>query len=118
MKEYNIIGDRSYLLMGTTARVEQELAELGLSSDFVVVDDSPESEVKNPDLVLQEILKEGGDKLVRLCNAIFKNADFKKNDELDIDKSAVREAVMDFFYRDLVTIAKYSNFLTTSNLQI
>ena len=116
MKEYNIVEDRNYLLVGTTARVEQALADMGIASDFVIVDDSPDAEVKNPDLVLQEILKEGGDRLIRLCNIMFRQSDFTKADELDIDKSAVREAVMDFFYRDLVTIERYSNFLTTSSL--
>lgn len=113
MKEYNIIEDRNYLLKGTTARVEQELAELGLSNDFVVIDDDPETETKNPDLVLQTILKDGGDDLIRLCNAIFKQSDFQAKDAQDIDKSAVREAVMDFFMRDLVLIGKYLSFSKT-----
>ena len=99
--------------MGTTARVEQKLAELGLSSDFVQVDDDPDKEVKNPDLVLQELLKAGGENLIRLCNTIFKNPDFKAGEDLDIDKSAVREAVMDFFMRDLVLMGKYLDFSKT-----
>ena len=116
MKQYEIIEGKKYSLKGTTARVEQELAELGITSDFVEVDDSPESKDKDPDVALQKILQEGGDKLIRLCNAIFRQPDFKKEDALDIDKSVVREAMMDFFMRDLVTIAKYSDFLQTSIL--
>ena len=110
MKEYEVIDGRKYLLKGTTARVEQALAELGLSSEFVTIYDNPEVENKNPDLVLQELLKEGGEKLVLLCNIIFKQPDFKKEDAIDIDKSQVREAIMDFFMRDLVLMGKYLDF--------
>jgi hypothetical protein len=112
-KKYNVIGDKSYELQRTTARTEQALAELGLSSDFIQVDDSPDTEVKNSDQALQEILKEGGDKLIQLCNVIFVKCDLKEADAIDIDKSAVREAVMDFFMRDLMLIGKYLNYSKT-----
>ncbi len=78
MKQYEIIEGKEYSLKGTTARVEQELAELGITSDFVEMDDSPESKDKDPDVVLNEILKEGGDKLILLCNTKFRQPDFKK----------------------------------------
>ncbi len=113
MKEYEVIEDRKYLLKGTTARVEQALAEIGLSSQFVTIDDSQEAVEENSDTVLEFILKEGGDKLVLLCNIIFKKPDFKKEDGLDIDKSVVREAIMDFFMRDLVLMGEYLTLTKT-----
>ena len=56
-KEYNVIADKFYSLKRTTARTEQKLAELGLSSELAKTDDDPEAEVKNSDTVLQDILK-------------------------------------------------------------
>ena len=112
-KEYNVIADKFYSLKRTTARTEQKLAELGLSSEIAKTDDDPEAEVKNSDTVLQDILKEGGEKLTQLCNIIFINCELKEEDALDIDKSAVREAVMDFFMRDLLLIGKYLSYSKT-----
>lgn len=109
-----------FKLKGTTARTEDALASLGISRTPInYYDGMPEEEFQakfgNPDKVLAEILQERGDRLVQLCNAIFKtkdNKDFKftKSHLPDIDTEVVREAMMDFFFRGLKLIGSYLNF--------
>ena len=65
MKEYEIIEGRKYLLKGTTARVEQALAEIGLSSQFVTIDDSPETVAEDSDTVMEKIFRA----LCNLCHS-------------------------------------------------
>lgn len=99
-KEYIVVDNdesRKYTLKGTTARVEKELQELGLVADGA-----------DADKILTEILGDGN-KLLKLCNAIFRGTPFTQNDLLDIDKHAVKEGVLDFFYKDVLLLQTLAN---------
>jgi hypothetical protein len=110
---YPIDGDssRKYLLKGTTARVEAELKEIGL---VAVSPDNP----NDADANLSKILNEGGEPLIRLCNAIFRGEPFTSKDELDIDKHIVKEAVLDFFYKDAKFLQILADYTKTLSLPL
>ena len=126
MKEYILLdveNPTTYYLAGTTARVEDALASLGLTRTPIDYFEelSPEElqeKVGNPDKALGKILSERGDDLLKLANALFrdkKNAPAKltKTDIPNIDVAVVKEAVFDFFYKDIKIMLPYLSLSKT-----
>ena len=113
-KEYRPIDSdikRVYNLSGHTARTEKALKSLKLLYDETL----PPEERWDPDKEFDNILKAGGQPFVDMCNILFKGVDkFTINDAEDIDKSIVREAMLDFFYRDFELMRKYNDSYLTS----
>lgn len=114
MKEYILLDVESpakYHLAGTTARVEDVLASLGLTRTPIdyfeeLSPEELEQKVGNPDKALNRVLSERGDDFLKLVNTLFRDsknapAKFTKADVPNIDVATVKEAVYDFFYKDL-----------------
>ena len=128
MKEYILLdveNPTTYYLAGTTARVEDTLASLGLTRTPIdyfeeLTPEEAEAKIGNPDKALSKVLSERGDDLLKLVNVLFrdkKNAPAKltKTDIPNIDVSIVKEAVFDFFYKDLKIMLPYLNLAKISS---
>lgn len=128
MKEYIVLDVENptpYYLAGTTARVEDALASLGLTRTPIdyfeeLTPEEVEQKVGNPDKALGKILSERGEDLLKLANALFRDkknapAKFTKTDIPNIDVSIVKEAVFDFFYKDLKIMLPYLNLTKISS---
>lgn len=113
-KEYRPIDSdvkRVYQLTGNTPKTEKALRTFKLVIDPEV----PPEERTNPDEEFQKILDGAGQSLIDLCNVIFKGEPkFTMRDIEEIDRSIVREAMLDFFYRDIELLQKYNSSFQTS----
>lgn len=114
LKEYRPIDSdvkRVYSLSGNTPKTEKALRTFKLVVDTEV----PPEERTNPDEEFQGILNGAGQRLIDLCNVIFKGEPkFTIKDIEEIDRSIVREAMLDFFYRDIELLERYNNSFRTS----
>jgi hypothetical protein len=96
-------GAKIYELSPVTARTEKLLQDIGFPDET--------------DKLLKEILDEAGERLVNLCNILFRGEKIKTEDAEIIDKREVRKGIMDFFLGDLLLYEKFSNSVMTSSLQ-
>ena len=96
MKTYLLVdgSQDEWTLGAVTARREKALKELDITRERFG------SEENSADDRVEAIIKECSDDLLNLVNALFAGREIKKDELEDIDKTSVKEGILDFFMKD------------------
>ena len=93
-----------------TARREKALKELGLiKENFDATKDD------NVDAVVNKMLLNLGDDLLKLLKVLFEGREIKKEELEDLDKTEVKVAVFSFFMSDLKLVERFGNLMPILN---
>lgn len=91
-----------------TARREKALKDLG-----IIRENFDSAKDNNIDAVVNKMLNELNDDLLKLVNILFEGREIKKEELEDLDKTEVKVAVFSFFMSDLKLIERFGNLMPT-----